>query len=148
MWTATQNRGRPQHNDNSIIINDINVEHLSTKTDKYDNSTVYFQFTDPKSKSRPIIDTQANDEDVKLSCIWTTDTQHVILNVKEKWVQLCDELQPSSSYVDNVDFSDYSLDTDNGDMKGYYANILKIKKKKMDVVLDVNDDISCKIRIK
>ena len=31
---ASKNRGRPQKNNNNIIINDINVEYLSTKTDK------------------------------------------------------------------------------------------------------------------
>ena len=47
------------------------------------------------------------------------------------------DLQPLTNYIVTVDFSAYSLDTDNGNMKGYYANIMKIKKKKMD---DINDD--------
>ena len=62
-------KGRPKNNNNNIIINDINVEYLSTKTDKFDNSVVYLKLTDPKNKLKPIIDTQANDKDIKLSCL-------------------------------------------------------------------------------
>jgi len=130
-------KGRPKNNNNNIIINDINVEYLSTKTDKFDNSVVYLKLTDPKNKLKPIIDTQANDKDIKLSCIWTTDTQDVILKVKEKWLNVADDLQTSTNYVINADFTAYSLDTDNGTVKGYYIKIPKIKKKKME---DVNDD--------
>ena len=129
--------GRPKNNNNNIIINDINVEYLSTKTDKFDNSIVYFKLTDPKSKLKPVIDTQVNDKDIKLSCIWSTDTQDVILKVKEKWINVADDLQTLTNYVINVDCTASSLDTDNGNMKGYYAKIMKIKKTKME---DVNDD--------
>ena len=130
-------KGRPKNNNNNIIINDINVEYLSTKTDKFDNSVVYLKLTDPKNKLKPIIDTQANDKDIKLSCIWTTDTQDVILKVKEKWVSVADDLQPLTNYIINADFTAYSLDTDNGNVRGYYIKIPKIKKKKIE---DVNDD--------
>ena len=43
-------KGRPQKNNNNILINDINVEYLSTKVDKFDNSVVYLKLTDPKNK--------------------------------------------------------------------------------------------------
>ena len=81
-------KGRPQKNNNNIIINDINVEYLSTKVDKFDNSIVYFKLTDPKSKLKPVIDTQVNNKDIKLSCIWSTDTQDIVLKVKDKWIQM------------------------------------------------------------
>ena len=122
-------KGRPTNNNNNIIINDINVEYLSMKTDKFDNSVVYLKLTDPKNKLKPIIDTQANDKDIKLSCIWTTDTQDVILKVKEKWLNVADDLQTLTNYVINADFTAYSLDTENGTVKGYYIKIPKNKKK-------------------
>ena len=134
---ASNKKGRPTKKNNNIIINDINVEYLSTKTDKFDNSIVYFKLTDPKSKLKPIIDTQVNDKDIKLSCIWTTDTQDVILKVKEKWVNVSDDLQTLTNYVLNADFNAYSLDTDNGPLKGYYIKVMKIKKKKID---DINNN--------
>ena len=134
-------KGRPQKSINNILINDISVEYLSTKTDKYDNTIVYFKLLDAKSKLKAVMDTQANDKNIKLSCIWTTDTQDIILKVKEKWINAAtDELQPLTNYVVNADFTAYSLDTDTGNMKGYYIKIPKIKKKKIDNMLDVNDD--------
>ena len=137
---VTSKKGRPQKNNNNIIINDISVEYLSTKTHKYDNTIGYFKLTDPKSKLKPVIDTQVNDKDIKLSCIWSTDTQDIILKVKEKWINTADELQPLTNYMVNADFTAYSLDTDNGNMKGYYIKIAKFKNKIS--TLDVNDDNS------
>ena len=131
-------KGRPQKNNNNIIINDVSVEYLSTKTDKFDNTIVYFKLLDAKSKLKTVMDTQANDKDIKLSCIWTTDTNDVILKVKSKWINAeTDDLLPLTNYVINSDFTAYSLDTENGNMKGYYIKIPKIKKKKIG---DVNDD--------
>ena len=131
-------KGRPLKKNNNILINDINVEYLSTKVDKFDNSVVYLKLTDPKNKLKPIIDIQANDNDVKLSCIWTTDTQDVILKVKDKWLNVADDLQTLTNYVINADFTAYSMDTDSGNMKGYYIKIPKIKRKKNEI--DINDD--------
>ena len=51
-------KGRPQKNNNNIIINDLSVEYLSTKNDKFDNSIVYFKLNDRKSKLKPVMDTQ------------------------------------------------------------------------------------------
>ena len=134
-------KGRPQKSINNILINDISLEYLSTKTDKFDNSIVYFKLLDAKSKLKPVIDTQVNDKDIKLSCIWTTDTNDVILKVKSKWINAeTDDLQPLTNYVINSDFTAYSLDTENGNMRGSYVKIPKIKKKKVDSALDVNDD--------
>ena len=100
---ATKNRGRPQKNNNNIIINDISVEYLSTKTDKFDNTIVYFKLLDAKSKLKPVIDTQVNDKDIKLSCIWTTDTQDIILKIKEKLINTStDDLQPLTNYTVNA----------------------------------------------
>ena len=130
-------KGRPSKKNNNILINDINVEYLSTKIDKFDNSVVYLKLTDPKNKLKPIIDMQANDNDIKLSCIWTTDTQDVILKVKDKWLNVADDLQTLTNYVINADFTAYSMDTDSGNMKGYYIKVPRLKRKKME---DINDD--------
>ena len=131
-------KGRPQKKNNNILINDINVEYLSTKVDKYDNSIVYLKLTDPKNKLKPVIDTQASDKDIKLSRIWTTDTQDVILKVKDKWLNVADDLQTLTNYVINADFTFYSMDNENGVVKGYYIKIPKIKRKKNEI--DINDD--------
>ena len=77
------------------------------------------------------------DKDIRLSCIWSTDTQDIILKVKDKWLNVADDLQTLTNYVINADFTAYSLDTDNGNMRGYYIKVPKIKKKKNE---DINDD--------
>ena len=61
----------------------------------------------------------------------------MILKVKEKWVNVSDDLQTLTNYVVNVDFTAYSLETESGTVEGYYAKLIKIKKQKME---DVNDD--------
>ena len=43
------NRGR-QNKSNDNIMNDINVEYLSTKTDTFEFSIVYFHLLDTQSK--------------------------------------------------------------------------------------------------
>ena len=45
------------------------------------------------------------------------------------------------AYAVNVDVSTYSLGTDDGNLKGYHAKVIEIKKKKMDIALEVNEDI-------
>ena len=125
---------------NNIIINDINVEYLSTKSDKFDNEVIYFKMLDPKNKLKAVLDTQVNDKDVKLSCIWLTDTQDIILKVKSKWLNISDDLQPLANYVMNADFSYYSMDAENGTLKGYYIKVTKIKVKKMNFTVEINDD--------
>ncbi len=131
-------KGRPQKKNNNVLINDINVEYLSTKVDKFDNSVVYLKLTDHKNKLKPIIDIQANDNDIRLP-IWTTETQDVILKVKDKWLSVADDLQPLSNYIINADFTAYSMDNEDGNtLKGYYIKVPRIKRKKNEI--DINDD--------
>ena len=55
------------------------------------------------------------------------------------------DLQPLTNYIVTVDFSAYSLDTDNGNMKGYYAKIMKIKRRKwMTLTMIINYTIKTK----
>ena len=136
--TTTQSDIEPDTSNLDYTTDDMyDMRNLTHSTlDKYDNSIVYLKLTDPKNKLKSIIDIQANDNDIRLP-IWTTETQDVILKVKEKWLNVADDLQPLTNYVINADFSAYSLDTEKGNMRGYYIKIPKIKKKKME---DINDD--------
>ena len=81
---------------------------------------------------------QANDNDIRLP-IWITETQDVILKVKDKWLSVADDLQPLSNYIINADFTAYSMDNENGNtLKGYYIKVPRIKRKKNEI--DINDD--------
>ena len=137
---SKKGRHTNNNNNNNMIINDINVEYLSTKSDKFDNDVIYFKMLDPKNKLKDVINTQVNDKDVKLSCIWSTETQDIILKVKSKWINVADDLQPSANYVMNADFSYYSMEAENGMIKGYYIKVTKIKIKKMNFNVEIDDD--------
>ena len=123
-------KDRPKNNNNDIIIDGIHAEYLATKTDKFDNSIAYLKWADPKSKSKPSLDTTLQNEEQVQNPWWTTDDQDVILKVKEKRLKVSDELQPSNYYLWNVDASPYSLETEHGTLKGYYATVIKAEKKK------------------
>ena len=136
-------KGRPKiNNNNNIIINNINIKYLLTKSDKCDNEVSYVKMLDPKNKLKAVLDTQVNDKDVQLSHIWITDTQDMILKVKSKWLNICDDLQSVANYVMNADFSYYSMEAENGTIKGYYIKVTKIKIKKINFTVDINDDNS------
>ena len=67
-----------------------------------------------------------------------TDTQDIILKVKSKWLNICDDLQPLENYVMNADFSYYSMDAENGTLKGYCIKVTKMKLKKMNLIVEMN----------
>ena len=58
----------------------------------------------------------------------TTETQDVIIKVKEKWLNVSDDLQTLTNYIINIEFNAYALETEEGTIKGYYATVAKIKK--------------------
>ena len=62
--TATK-KCRP-NNSNNLIINDLNVEYLSTKSDKFYNAILYLKLLDQQNKLKLILDTQTNDKDTTL----------------------------------------------------------------------------------
>ena len=68
-----------------------------------------------------------------------TDSGDIILKVKSKWLNVADDLEPLANYKINRDFCAYSLDTDNGTLKGYYIKIVKIKIKTIHFTVDFNN---------
>ena len=49
-------RGRPTKNTNVLVINDLVVEYLTTKTDNYNNEISYFKIVDSsfRNKLKPL----------------------------------------------------------------------------------------------
>ena len=128
-------KGRPQKSNNNIIINDISVQYLSTKTDKFENDVAYFKILDSKNKMKPLFDTQTNNKEIRIP-LWLTADSDIILKVKSKWLNVSDDLVPLADYMMNVDFNSFSMDVDGGDkMNGYYAKVIKIKLKKLIILL-------------
>jgi hypothetical protein len=121
-------RGRPKLNTNNITINELLVEYLSTKVDKFNNEISYFKIVDSafRIKLKPLFSLN-DDGNLKLP-IWTTeDKNEQILKVKDRWIGSLKELNKKELYNIDIDFEHYTMETDNGVVKGYYAKVPTIK---------------------
>jgi hypothetical protein len=121
-------RGRPVKNLNNITINELLVEYLSTKVDKFNNEISYFKIVDSafRIKLKPLFSLN-DDGNLKLP-IWTTeDKNEQILKVKDRWIGSLKELNKKELYNIDIDFEHYTMETDNGVVKGYYAKVPTIK---------------------
>ena len=59
---------------------------------------------------------------------WATDEQgDHILKVKPRFVKHLNEFEKSELYNININFENYSMETDNGVIKGYYSKVTAIK---------------------
>ena len=70
---------------NTVTINELIVEYLSTKKDNYDNEVSYFKIVDPafRAKLKPLF--SLNDDGLLKIPIWATDKSEHILKVKIKF---------------------------------------------------------------
>ena len=66
-------KGRPVKNNNTVIVNALIVEYLSTKKDAYDNDICYLKIVDPalRAKLKPLF--SLKDEALLKIPIWATD---------------------------------------------------------------------------
>ena len=121
-------RGRPAKNLNNIIINELLVEYLSTKEDKFDNDISYFKIVDSafRIKLKPLFSLN-DDGNLKLPIWQTEDKNEHILKVKKRWVGPFNNLIQNELYNIDITFENYSMETDNGVIKGYYAKVPTIK---------------------
>ena len=117
-------RGRPKTNTNTITINELIVEYLSTKKDNYDNEVSYFKIVDPafRAKLKPLF--SLNDEGLLKIPIWATDKSEHILKVKSKFVNNSQDLVKNALHIINTNFEFYHMEQN--DIRGYYAKITKV----------------------
>ena len=117
-------RGRPAKNTNTVTINELIVEYLSTKKDNYDNEVSYFKIVDPafRAKLKPLF--SLNDEGLLKIPIWATDKSEHILKVKSKFVNNSQDLVKNALHIINTNFEFYHMEQN--DVKGYYAKITKV----------------------
>jgi len=117
-------RGRPKTNTNTITINELIVEYLSTKKDNYDNEVSYFKIVDPafRAKLKPL--SSLNEEGLMKMPIWVTDKTEHILKVKSKFVNNSQDLVKNALHIININFEFYHMEQN--DIRGYYAKITKV----------------------
>jgi len=124
---SKQGRGRPKTNTNTVTINELVVEYLSTKNDNYNNEVSYFKIVDPafRAKLKPLF--SLNDEGLLKIPIWATDKSEHILKVKSKFVNNSQDLVKNALHIININFEFYHIeDVGYGGVKGYYAKITKV----------------------
>ena len=121
---SKQGRGRPPKSNNTVTINELIVEYLSTKKDNYDNDICYFKIVDPafRAKLKPLF--SLNDEGLLKIPIWATDKSEHILKVKSKFVNNSQDLMKNALHIININFEFYHME--HNDVKGYYAKITKV----------------------
>ena len=121
---SKQGRGRPPKSNNTVTINELIVEYLSTKKDNYDNEVSYFKIVDPayRAKLKPLF--SLNDEGLLKIPIWATDKSEHILKVKSKFVNNSQDLVKNALHIINTHFEFYHMEQN--DVKGYYAKITKV----------------------
>ena len=121
-------RGRPKLNSNIITINELVVEYLSTKADKWDNEIVYFKIVDPsfRAKLKPLF--SVNDEGLLKMPIWLTDKNEHLFKVKAKFVNNLQEFVNNALYLVNINFEYYHMEGADVDkeIKGYDAKTNKV----------------------
>ena len=117
-------RGRPAKNTNTVTINELIVEYLSTKKDNYDNEVSYFKIVDPafRAKLKPLF--SLNDDGLLKIPIWATDKSEHILKVKSKFVNNSQDLVKNALHIINTNFEFCHMEQN--DVKGYYAKITKV----------------------
>ena len=117
-------RGRPPKSNNTVTINELIVEYLSTKKDNYDNDICYFKIVDPafRAKLKPLF--SLNDEGLLKIQIWATDKLEHILKVESKCVNNSQDLVKNALHIININFEFYHMEQN--DVKGYYAKITKV----------------------
>ena len=121
---SKQGRGRPPKSNNTVTINELIVEYLSTKNDNYNNEVSYFKIVDPafRAKLKPLF--SLNDEGLLKIPIWATDKSEHILKVKSKFVNNSQDLVKNALHIININFEFYHMEQN--DVKGYYAKITKV----------------------
>lgn len=135
---SKQGRGRPHKNTNTVTINELIVEYLSTKNDNYNNEVSYFKIVDPafRAKLKPLF--SLNDDGLLKIPIWASDKMEHILKVKTKFVNNLQDLVKNALYIININFEFYHMEETN--LKGYYAKITKVVPSTPPPGMDIEED--------
>ena len=117
-------RGRPKKSTNIVTVNDLLVEYLTTK-EYYGSDTAYFKIIDPgyKNKLKPIF--SVVEEDMKMPT-WQGDNGLYILKVKDRFINYFNDLVRNNMYTVDIDFEMYNLETNDKQIRGYYAKLPKV----------------------
>ena len=117
-------RGRPVQDKNTVAVNELIVDFLSTKKNNYDQDISYFKIVDPdfRTKLKPLF--SLNDEGLLKMPIWGTDKNENILKVKSKFIVNLQDFIKNALHIINLNFENYNME--DVVVRGYYAKITNI----------------------
>jgi hypothetical protein len=115
---------------NSIVVNDLLVQHISTKADNYKNVTSYLKIVDEQFKIKLKALLTLKDDSLTLP-FWASDN-HYILKVKKQHVNnLAVDFEPRKMYYIRVEFIMYEFtNQDQKLLRGYYSTVPFIREFK------------------
>ena len=101
--------------DEKVVIKNVRVEYITTKTDKFNNEICYFKLKDKNidTKFSVLINEGFNKPWFK------TDKGHYILKVKTKYTKL-KELKKEETILTDIAFKYYKM----GEAEGFYVSLL------------------------
>jgi hypothetical protein len=129
MTEKTEKRGRPKSNKNTLDTNGLLCEHLTTKTDKYDNEVSYYKVIDKNVKNKMSSILAQQCDECKMP-FWKTEDSEYILKVKKKYAPKKD-LEDHDIVTVNIVFKYYCMETDDDKLlQGYYIKNLTYEEEK------------------
>ena len=120
--------GRPiKPKGNTILVEDLLVQYLSTKKDKYDNETCYLKIVDEKLKQKlkPLL--SITDESMLIP-IWDTNGDYILKAKKKHINNLLVDFETRHMYYLRIEFIHFEFENQEKKLlKGYYTTIPTIR---------------------
>ena len=122
---TAERRGRPKKQTNTLDVNGLMTEFLSSKKDNYDNEISYYKIIDKSCKNKMSgILSQVSDEGLVKMPFWKTEDGEYILKVKNKYCPKT-ALDVNDIVTINLVFKYYCMSKeDDSLLQGYYAKII------------------------
>ena len=101
----------------TIKIEDMVLDFINTKVDKYENRQSYFKVTKQVSKNKI---KKLSNKLVGVVPFWTSENGDTMIRIKSKHIPL--ELKPGVSYKCNLELNFFDLKVQS--LTGYYLKVL------------------------
>ena len=123
-----------------ITVDNIDVEFLSVKKDRYNNIVYYFKVIGDVNKLTSML--QSGKDKGYIMPMWMTDKNEIILKIKNKYIKKSFIFHKGENYLLSVSFN-YFITEGNEDKQtnGYYLKLDSYKQEnETEVEFDEGDD--------
>jgi hypothetical protein len=113
----------PKVTKSSIIVNDLLVQHISTKADNYKNEISYLKIIDEQYKIKLKALLTLKDDTLTIP-LWANENQYILKVKKKHTNHLSVDFEPRKRYSIRVEFIAYEFENaDKKILKGYYSTV-------------------------